>query len=71
MQKVKIFKSVETEVTNLEQEINEWLEQSGARITNMKGNIAPQTLNAQSTGTLATGRYSPSDILVIFLYEIP
>lgn len=71
MPKIKIFKSIETEVAHLEEEINDWIEESGARIVSMEGNIAPQTINAPSAGTLQTGRYSPSDVLVMFLYELP
>jgi hypothetical protein len=64
MQKVKIFSGLENDVQGLEGEINRWLEQSGARIVSLVGNIAPQSGGGQ---TLAAG--NPSDILVMVLYE--
>ena len=40
MQQVKIFKSIESELVALEEEINEWLSTSGAKVINITGNIA-------------------------------
>ena len=56
MQRVKLFKSVENEVASLEQEINEWIESSGATIIHCFGNISEQTMATQKAGT--TGRTS-------------
>ena len=70
MQRVKLFKSVESDVSKLENEINGWLESSGVRVVSVTGNIAPQTsaiggLNSGSTPM----RYPPSDLFVIVVYE--
>lgn len=65
MQQVKIFKSVEGELGAMEETINGWVKESGARIVSVTGNIAPQTIvpgNAMNT-------FSDSDVLIILLYE--
>lgn len=64
MQQVKLFKSVEAEISTLEADINKWIQNSGARVLSITGNIAPQS------GKLSGGSgYVPSDILVVVLYE--
>ena len=63
MRKIRIFKSVESELGILENEINEWLESSGSQLISVTGNIAPQTENA------TIGTFSASDVLVIVVYE--
>ncbi|GIW98678.1 MAG: hypothetical protein KatS3mg111_2011 [Pirellulaceae bacterium] len=64
MQKVKLFKGLESELTTLEQEINEWIEQSQARVISITGNIAPQTRSQSSMGS-----FGASDVLIIVHYE--
>ncbi len=61
MEQIRLFKGVEMELRALEDEINEWLRESGARVISVTGNIAPQA----STG----GSFTTSDILVIVTYE--
>ena len=68
MQQVKVFKSVESDVRGLEDEINRWIRQSGAHVVSITGNIAPQTAGAGGPG-LTQGGYPPSDVVVIVLYE--
>ncbi len=63
MRLVKIFKSIENELWTLEKEMNTWIQESGAQVVSVTGNIAPQT-----SGTGGHG-FSSSDILVIVLYE--
>lgn len=65
MQKVKLFKSIESELRSLEDEMNSWIEQTGARIISVTGNIAPQTGSTQPAGMFAA-----SDVLVVVLYEV-
>ena len=69
MQQVKLFKSVESEIEALEREINAWIRQSGARLISVTGNIAPQSGRDPQGGGLGGGGYSPSDVLVVVLYE--
>lgn len=69
MQQVKLFKGVENEVGVLEKEINDWLSRSGAKVVTLTGNIAPQSTKSGAPGGLGKGSFSPSDILVMVLYE--
>ncbi len=68
MQQIKIFKSIESDVTELERDINAWLKESGARVVNVFGNIAPQTITDPEKAKGTRG-FSPSDVLVVLLYE--
>jgi len=70
MQQVKIFKGIESDVSSLEQEVNRWIRQSGAKIISITGNIAPQSDSGTSTsGALGGGHFAASDVLLIVLYE--
>ena len=66
MQQIKIFKGVDTEMPDMEKQINRWMRKSGARVLSITGNIASQ-LN-EGGGPLNS--FAASDILVIVLYEI-
>ena len=66
MQKIKIFKNIESEILALEDEINEWLNETGAAVIHMTGNISPQT--GASTG-MGGSSFSSSDVLVLIVYE--
>ena len=63
MEQVKLFKGVEMEIRALEDEINEWLKESSARVISVTGNIAPQSGGG--------GSFHTSDILVVITYELP
>lgn len=63
MRLVKMFKTIESELWSTEKEINAWVEETGAKIVSVTGNIAPQT------GSGSSQSFSASDILVIVLYE--
>jgi|TARA_B110000495_G_C22920606_1_gene537841 hypothetical protein len=64
MQQIKIFKSIESEITTLEQDINLWIKETGAKNIQISGNIAPQTEAAPGMGS-----FSSSDILITILYD--
>lgn len=67
MQQIRIFKSIESEVGEMEREVNGWLQESGVKVLNIFGNIAPQTVMNDAT---STGRaFSPSDIFLVVVYE--
>ena len=66
MQKVKLFKSIESELSNMEKEINAWIVDSGAQIISVTGNIAPQSGGSSS---IPMGSFSASDVLVVIMYE--
>ena len=66
MQQVKIFKSVDTELADMEHQINRWMRKSGARVLSITGNLAGQP-NANS-GPLNS--FAAADVLIVVLYEI-
>ena len=65
MQQVKVFKSVDSEIPELERQINRWMRKSGAKVVSVTGNLA-----AQSGGAGPMNSFAGGDILVIVLYEI-
>ncbi|MCZ6834834.1 MAG: hypothetical protein O7G85_03590 [Planctomycetota bacterium] len=68
MQQIRIFKSIESEVGELERDINGWLQESGVKVVNIFGNIAPQTVLTETTA--GSGRsFSPSDVFLVVVYE--
>jgi hypothetical protein len=69
MQQVRIFKTVETELSDLEKDVNAWIEESGAKIISITGNIAPQSGGAEATTGLSRSLHAPSDVVLIVLYE--
>ena len=70
MQKVKLFKGLESDIEGLEKEINDWLSESNSKVLNMFGNISPQTIRPEAGTGGGLGRsYAPSDILIVALYE--
>jgi hypothetical protein len=70
MQQVKIFKGLESEVVVLEKQVNAWLAESGVRVLQITGNIAPQGVTTDpKAGSIAASPYAASDILLIVLYE--
>ena len=64
MHQVKIFKTVDNELGDLESQINRWIVETKANVIAIHGNIAPQ---AGKHGL--QGSFSSSDVLVIVLYE--
>ncbi|HWB20233.1 MAG TPA: hypothetical protein VG711_08040 [Phycisphaerales bacterium] len=74
MQQIKIFKGLEHEVDVLEKNMNAWLKSSGAKVTNIFGNISPQTRVTEGP-TIAGAersmahRFASSDVLIVVLYE--
>ena len=71
MQRVKLFKGLETEVEALEQQVNAWVESEGAKIIQVTGNIATQSYNpaAKSGSSLQSNVAAASDVLSVVLYE--
>ena len=71
MQRVKLFKGLETEVEALEQQVNAWVESEGAKIIQVTGNLATQSYNpaAKSGSSLQSNVAAASDVLIVVLYE--
>lgn len=66
MQQVKIFKSVDTELPEMEHQINRWMRKSGARVLSITGNLAAQP----AAGNGPMNSFAAGDVIVIVLYEI-
>ena len=56
MQQVKLFKSIESELSTLEEDINAWIQEAGAKNLQISGNIAPQNFGMHGA---PTGGYAP------------
>ncbi len=70
MQRVKIFKSVESELTELEAQVNEWIQETGATIIGITGNIAPQSTSGETKAIgLGGSAFAASDVMLVILYE--
>lgn len=65
MHQIKIFKGLESEVANLEKQINTWLAGEAVRVINIIGNIAPQSPPPEELGSINQSPWAPSDLLVI------
>ena len=69
-QQIKIFKGLEGEIGQLEKLVNAWLADSGVRVLQMTGNIAPQSSSTDpKAGSISANPHTSSDILLIILYE--
>ncbi len=70
MQKIKIFKGLESDTQGLEDAVNSWIETSGAQVLQITVNIAPQSHpGAGASVALAHGAHAPSDVLLVIVYE--
>lgn len=69
MHQIKIFKGLESNLGALEKEINAWLAESGARVLQIVGNLAPQSGQRNEANSLAAYPYVASDVLLVVLYE--
>lgn len=66
VQQVKLFKGVDSDMAELERQINRWIRKSEARVLSMSGNIAAQP----SSGQGPLNSFSASDVLIILHVEI-
>ncbi|WP_417848140.1 hypothetical protein [Thalassoglobus sp.] len=64
MRQMKLFKGVEMEISTLETEVNEWIQENGIDVISISGNITPQSYSSRGQE-----RMSGSDILIIVEYE--
>ena len=67
-QQIKIFKGIESELTELENRVNNWIKGANVRVAQIFGNIAPQSFSHQDPSSMGRG-YTPSDVLVIVVFE--
>ena len=67
MHQIKLFTGLESSPDELEGRINSWLSESNARVIQMFGNIAPQTVKDPTAGL--GGAYGASDLFIAVIYE--
>lgn len=67
MQQIKIFKSVDTELADLEKTINRWIRKTGVRVISINGNLAGGG-NSGSSGPLSS--FAAGDVMIIIHYEV-
>ena len=75
MQQVKLFTGSEDQIGSLERSVNDWLRSSNARVINVFGNIAPQSVMpiSESKASLSheggSRRFAASDVFMCIVYE--
>ena len=70
MQQIRFFKATETDLVAVQDEMNQWLRESGVRVVQVFGNIAPQTVTPDHPSTgLTKSAFAPSDVLIAVVYE--
>jgi hypothetical protein len=67
---IRLFKHVETEIRDMEKEINDWLKKTNARVVQVCGNIAPQSAKDNSpSGSSGRKQFGASDLFVAVVYD--
>ena len=69
MQQIKLFRGLDSELPRLQDQINRWLAESGARVIQMSGNLSPQSVLQDPKGAPPLSPLVPSEVLVTILYE--
>lgn len=67
MQQIKIFKSVDTELSDLESQVNRWIRKHRVRVISITGNLTGQH-GGGGGGPLSS--FAAGDVMIIVHYEI-
>jgi hypothetical protein len=67
---IRLFKGVETDIKEMEKEINSWLKDSKARVVHMSSNIAPQSNEPQAFSGPKARQFAPSDLFVAIVFDL-
>ena len=67
MQQVKLFKSVDTELPELEKQINRFIRKNNLRVLGIHGNLSSQPSGVGSGGMSS---FAAGDVLIILHYEV-
>lgn len=67
MHQIKIFKSVDTELPELERQVNRWIRKTGVRVISINGNLSGSG-GSQPTGPLSS--FAAGDVMIIVHYEV-
>ncbi|QDS95683.1 hypothetical protein FF011L_44830 [Roseimaritima multifibrata] len=65
IQQVKLFKTIESELPEMEKTINRWIHKNKVKVLSITGNIA----SAAGAGAGPMSSFSSADILIIVMYE--
>ena len=70
MHQVKLFRGLENDLPALEDQVNKWLKETGARVVSIASNIAPQSPPPDDKlAAIGGSPWAPSDVLVTVHYE--
>jgi hypothetical protein len=70
MHQIKIFKGLESELADLESQVNVWLAEESVRIVQIIGNIAQQSIASVGKQVgLSKTDFVPSDVLLVIAYD--
>lgn len=70
MHQVKLFKGLETDLAEVEKQMNAWLAANDVKVINIFGNMSPQSCPADDKNAMiAKGTFVPSDIMLVVHYE--
>ena len=71
MHQIRLFLDIESNAESMERKVNDWLKESGAKVVNIFGNIAAQTVTPEAkSSTMGTRKFSSSDLFVVVVYEV-
>ena len=70
MHQIRLFKGVETEIRDMEKEINHWLKDSKARVVHLASNISPQSSDSPTLAGPKSRQFAPSDLFVAIVYDL-
>ncbi len=65
IQQVKLFKTIESELPEMEKTINRWIHKNKFKVLSVTGNIASHA----NSGGGPMSSFSSSDILIVVMYE--
>lgn len=71
MLQIKTFIGREDHTNELDEAVNTWIAESGAKVVSITGNIAPQSIlpGKDSSSNTPGRRFAPSDLFVLVTYE--
>lgn len=65
MQQIKLFKGVDSELPELEKQINRWIRKTGVRVLSISGNLT----GAPGASTGPMNSFAAGDVLIIVHVE--
>ena len=63
---LKIFKSIDTELEELERQMNRWIRKTGVKVISVTSNLSAQAV--PSTGGMNS--FAANDVMFTILYEV-